>query len=155
MQREPRVPARWRLHAAGPFVFIVAALVAACGGGGTDPTPTPAAPVDGTLTIRAFEWGYEPEVVVVPQGEEVRIVVEDDGAILHNFKIEDLPAADITSESKGPFSAGEGELFVGVDTGEQGTLTFTPLEPGSYAFFCTISGHRDFGMEGTLIVEPN
>jgi uncharacterized cupredoxin-like copper-binding protein len=26
-------------------------------------------------------------------------------------------------------------------------------EPGTYTFFCTLPGHRDGGMEGTLVVK--
>ena len=31
------------------------------------------------MTVRAFEWGYEPEALVLQRGEQVRIVVDNDG----------------------------------------------------------------------------
>jgi uncharacterized cupredoxin-like copper-binding protein len=33
------------------------------------------------------------------------------------------------------------------------TLDFTPTKPGTYEFFCTVAGHKDAGMVGTLIVK--
>lgn len=136
---------------------LVAALaVVSCGGGSDDadaPTPTPVAPTDGSITIRASEFRFEPSAIVVSQGEEVQIVLDNEGDILHNIKIdEELDAEVIDSVSSGPLSGSEGQLFVGADDHDQGTLTFVPLEAGTYSFYCTLEGHRQFGMEGTLTV---
>ena len=130
-------------------------LVAACGGGSAAlGSPTPVAPTDGALTVRAFEWGFEPEAIVLQRDQQVRIVLENDGAILHNFKVEDDLAADvIESHSAGPLSGDDGELFVGAEAGQQGTLLFIPQESGTFNFYCTIQGHREIGMEGVLTVE--
>ena len=138
------------------FLLLLTALAAACRGdsdvGG--PPPTPAAPFDGELTVSAFEWGFEPQAIALAQGEEVRIVLQNDGSILHNLKIEEELSADvISSESTGPLSADEGELFVGADGGQRGVLVFVPQEPGTFVFYCTIQNHRQLGMEGVLVVE--
>ncbi len=140
-------------YAALPLLLVL--LVAACGGGSAaHGSPTPAAPTDGALTVRAFEWGFEPEAIVLPRGEQVRIVLENGGATLHNFKVEgELAAEVIESHSTGPLSRDEGELFVGADAGRQGTLDFNAQESGTFTFYCTIQGHRELGMEGVLTVE--
>jgi plastocyanin len=40
------------------------------------------------------------------------------------------------------------------ETAADATLTATAeLEPGEYAFYCTVPGHREAGMEGTLTVK--
>ena len=37
--------------------------------------------------------------------------------------------------------------------GEETTLDLQNVKPGTYTFFCSVDGHRDAGMEGTLKVE--
>lgn len=83
----------------------------------------------------------------------MRIVLTNEGRILHNLKLEGLAADGIESRSSGPLSAEEGELFVGAAAGEDGTLTLVPQQAGTFVFFCTIRGHRRLGMEGVLTVE--
>lgn len=104
--------------------------------------------------MRAFEFGYGPNVIELRQGEQVRIVVENGGDILHNLKIGGLAAEAIESRSAGGPQADEGELLVWVGKGEQGTLVFTPQASGTFSFYCTIRGHRQLGMEGIVTVSP-
>ena len=138
-------------------VTLLAGLaLAACAGGSDEPEtpPTPVFPTDGELTIRAFEWGYGPEAIGLVIGEPVRFELVNDGDVLHNLKIEgELEASGIESESSGPLEGDEGDLFAGADSGDVGALTFTPEVAGTYVFYCTIPDHRQFGMEGVLIVE--
>ena len=143
---------RLRLSTAAVVVLLLllTLVLAGCGDGSPsrpDVTLTPVAPVDGVLTVRAFEWGFEPAAIALRQGEEVRIVLVNDGKILHNLTVDDL-AADVTEASDAD------RLFVEAEEGEEGTLVFVPQASGSFTFYCAISGHRRLGMEGTLTVTP-
>jgi len=142
------------LPALAPLAAALA--VAACGGAGqrgAATPPTPAVPVGGALTVRAFEWGFEPQAIALRRGEETRIVLENDGSTLHNLKVDDIAAEIRESRSTGPLSGDEGELFVGAEDGQEGRITLVPQEAGTFAFYCTIRGHRELGMEGTLTVQ--
>ena len=141
-------------------LVVVAALLSAlffatctASGDSGQPPTTAVAPANGALTVRAFEWGFEPEAIVLQRGEEVRIVLDNDGEILHNLKIDDLEAELIESRSTGPLTGADDQLFVGADDGQQGTLIFVPQQSGEFTFYCTLERHRQLGMEGTVIVE--
>lgn len=48
----------------------------------------------------------------------------------------------------------EGEVIGQTETTAEGSdSTEVELEPGTYKFFCTVPGHREAGMEGTLTVK--
>jgi mono/diheme cytochrome c family protein len=55
---------------------------------------------------------------------------------------------DIALENAGGSILGDGETVSG---GGVSTVS-VDLEPGTYTFFCTLPGHREGGMEGTLTV---
>ena len=127
-------------------------LLVACGGGTTSPARTPVAPADGAMSVRAFEWGFEPASIVLRRGEEVRLDFVNEGATLHDLKIDGLDATAVASEGSG-LSGDDGELFVAADDGKSGVLVFTPTESGEFDFYCTLPRHRSLGMKGTLVVE--
>jgi plastocyanin len=128
--------------------LLVAALLTSCGG--TDARPpglaqgvTPVSPTNGAVTVRAFEWGFEPDAIVVPLGKPVQLVFENEGRVFHNLEVRGLKAA----------VAGGDELRVEAQGGEGATLSFTPEDSGAFTFLCTVAGHRRLGMEGVLLVE--
>ena len=135
------------------LLSLIVALAACTGEDAERATNPPAPPRDGVLAVRAFEWGFAPDAIVLQRGQQVRIVLQNEGDILHNLKIEEFAADTVESRSTGGLSADEGELFVGAAKGEEGTLSFVPRESGAFVFYCTIRDHRQLGMEGALTVE--
>jgi plastocyanin len=117
------------------FVLALAAGLAACGsdggGGGSREAkkPFPGAP---ELAVTGDNLSFEPDELAVPAGEfNVTLTSEDQ---FHDFVIEDV---DGVVEASG---------------GETETAGFEITEPGEYTFYCSVPGHRQGGMEGTLTV---
>ena len=44
-------------------------------------------------------------------------------------------------------------MHMAVANGASGTSEFTPTTPGTFTFFCTVAGHKEAGMTGTLTVK--
>lgn len=84
------------------------------------------------VTARSFE--FDPDELTVTAGEDVAIVLTSED-VLHDFTIDELDA------------------HVAADAHETDEGGLRADEPGRYTFYCTVAGHRDAGMEGTLIVE--
>jgi plastocyanin len=86
------------------------------------------------IEVSASSFAFDPDEIEVKAGEDVAIVLTSTD-ILHDFTIDELDA------------------HVAVDAGETATGGLRADEPGSYTFYCTVPGHREAGMEGTLLVE--
>jgi len=55
---------------------------------------------------------------------------------------------DVAIEDSSGEEVGKTDLI-----GKEETSTTVDLKPGTYTFFCTVPGHREAGMEGTLTVK--
>jgi plastocyanin len=90
---------------------------------------------DGALRIEvtATSFEFDPHEITVESGADIAIVLTSDD-ILHDFTIDELDA------------------HVAADADETAEGGFTADEPGRYTYYCTVEGHRDEGMEGTLVV---
>jgi FtsP/CotA-like multicopper oxidase with cupredoxin domain len=119
----------------GAAVSILAVLVV-INGGGDDSGDREAAAGTGTVQTAHFEL-TEFEIIgddTVGSGP-TRFEVHNSGAVIHNLVLEGGPSTPDLSN------------------GESAVLDVGELEPGVYTLFCSISGHREAGMETTISVE--
>lgn len=134
---------------------VLAALLAACGS--AKPTPPPLM----ELSLTATDIAYDTHQFDVVAGQPVRLTLHNEGALIHDFSIQKMPhsgevmaeEADHGMEGHDMNTAGpDQEIHVASPVGESLSVTFTPITPGDYEFFCTVAGHREAGMVGTLVV---
>jgi uncharacterized cupredoxin-like copper-binding protein len=103
---------------------------------------------------------YGPNEILVEAGQPVRLVLDNTGTALHDFTVEEIAVTHMHHEGgsmDADHMAGEGHdefpLHMALDGGDAGTLEFIPGEPGEYVFHCTVPGHTENGMHGTLVVK--
>ena len=94
--------------------------------------------VDGVreIQMRASQFEFDPETIVVYEGETVEITAVSTD-VTHGFGLDEYDINRV------------------LEPGEEETIRFTAEEPGTYTFRCTVfcgAGHG--GMQGELIVLP-
>jgi plastocyanin len=70
------------------------------------------------------------------------------GEVTVDFKNPQGLTHDVAIEDSGGKTVGKTELIA-----ESATSTTVNLKPGTYTYYCTVPGHREAGMEGTLTVK--
>jgi plastocyanin len=115
---------------------LTASLLAGCGADDDS-----AAVARGPNTVVMSDYEFDPRDVRVRRGETLTVV--NDGGIAHNLKVE-----------KGPDARKETDELAGTSSflkGDSEQLRID-LPPGEYVMVCTVPGHRELGMTGTLAV---
>ena len=114
------------------LVFAAVALVVGGGGDGGDGGGTSAGG-SSTATLELSEFALTPSALSVAAGGQIEVV--NNGTVAHNVSVggTDLITSDL--------AAGESEV-----------QDLSSLAPGEYQIICTIAGHADSGMTGTLTV---
>lgn len=115
------------------------------------------APQKTEITLVANEFKFEPTSITVTVGQPVTLTIKNKGTMEHDFVIEKINLKDVVQQASsmdmGHDMAGMNyDLHVATMGGESNVITFTPVEAGTYDFFCTVKGHKEAGMTGTLVV---
>ncbi len=117
------------------------------------------APKDSLILIAMTNFAYTPNTIEVGAGEVLEIAVQNAELALHDFTIDKIDADVHISYLGGTGQHAHQELerdadvhFALTEPGS-GVVHLKIHEPGEYVFYCTVPGHREAGMEGTLIVQ--
>lgn len=110
-------------------LLALAVSLAACAG--------PSGPAGGAVVVIGREMRFESSTLTVPAGAPVTLQLRNDGRLEHALVIDAL-----------------GVVIPAVAPGQTGTATFTPEQPGTYTFYCSVPGHTEAKMTGVLQVTP-
>lgn len=136
------------MHGRRPFSIAVAlaaaALVAAC-----------SPPRKLELTVVARDLRFSPRDLEVRRGQPVRVTFRNEDLVVHDWVVLNIPASGKLERSDGhPESLDPvGSVHVGAEVGRVGSVEFVPEQAGTYTVICSVAGHKDMGMKGTLTVK--
>src|SRR5438552_4355742 len=127
---------RYRLHLwiGGLSVIVIAAFGAPILLAPAPPKPAPVTAPPANVAISASEFRFSPNSLQVAVGQRVTLTLQNTGVVEH----------DVTIPSTG--------FSLLARAGQTATGDFTFDKPGVFDFFCSIPGHKDAGMKGSLMV---
>jgi plastocyanin len=148
-------------------LLLAAVALAACGSSssttseGTSPAAGAAEEAEETVE-EAEEKGEEAKEEAEGGGAALEIEASPEGSLAFtsdtasakagkvtvDFNNESPVPHDVAIESEGGETVGQTEIIA-----EGSDSTTVTLKPGTYKYFCTVPGHRQAGMEGTLTVK--
>jgi plastocyanin len=155
-----------------PLTLIALALLLAACGGGSDTTAEEAGGGGAATESEAetggeeaqTEEGGEAEAEGGTAGSAKAIAFEANPEGQLAFEEKEVTATagndtiDFTNQSSVPHDVAiedsSGKTIAQTEiTSEGSDSTTAELKPGTYTFFCSVPGHREAGMEGTLVVK--
>lgn len=87
-----------------------------------------------TVSVKAFSFGFSPSTIRLTQGQRLTLELTSLD-VAHTFTVDELG------------------INISVEGGETKSIEYTPDQTGEFEFYCSIPGHREAGMVGTLIIE--
>jgi uncharacterized cupredoxin-like copper-binding protein len=138
------------------IVLAVPLAAWACGDSGDDADGGGAS--EASVIVVAENTRFSPDEISVTSGREVTLELENRDAFEHDLEVDSLEVEVIEGGSERPEHGGEhggdaGVLAVHTGGNETESITFVASTPGTYEFYCTIPGHKESGMLGTLTVQ--
>lgn len=138
------------------LALVIAALaLVACGGGGNDESSP-------TATTGAEETNATGGESSGGSATTLEFEADPNGQLAFTTKEATAKAGKVTIDFTNPqplphdvkIESASGEEIGGTETVSEGSDSATVnLKPGTYTFYCSVTGHREQGMEGTLIVK--
>lgn len=109
---------------------------------GSSPSASPSAspgssPAAGgnTATVYGEDIKFDPKEFTIAANTDVKVTFTNKGVLQHNFSLDDPKVATKT-----------------INGGQSDTVTIN-AKPGTYQYYCSVPGHKEAGMVGTLTVK--
>jgi uncharacterized cupredoxin-like copper-binding protein len=153
------VGVRRRLCALLRVVVLLSGFLAACGGSGAS-TNAPSVVVATTalgepravLELAMRDLAFDKQTLESTAGDVVELRLTNRGTLTHDFTIDRIPADVQPVRVDGRFGDGHSAVHVALDGGKSAAIRLRANAPGEYTYYCSVSGHRQAGMEGKLVV---
>lgn len=114
------------------------------------------------VVLIAEDITYNQNQIEVEAGRPVHLTLDNQGLLEHDFSVAEIPllgevkmtmSHDETMAHDMDHMAAQPDLHVAALAGRSSSIEFTPATAGEYEYFCTVPGHREAGMAGTIIVQ--
>jgi uncharacterized cupredoxin-like copper-binding protein len=123
------------------IALVSLVVLAACGGDDNGNGNGNGGDNGGSASEVDMEMGemyFDPDSVSADAGSSLTVNLENAGSQMHDFTIDDI---------------GGESVDVDVPAGESDSVTLDiPEDAGEIEFYCSVPGHREAGMEGTITV---
>lgn len=150
-----------------PRLFVIVLVTAsalgllgsACGGD-DEADSKPEAGSDDAIIVQAKDVKFAPDSITIPADMVVTMTLENLDGQEHDLQVDGLDVEVSSGGATGDEHGGGGAhgasgdvLAMHTGANETTSIVFMAMEKGTYEFYCTITGHREAGMVGTLVVE--
>jgi uncharacterized cupredoxin-like copper-binding protein len=133
------------------LALVGAVILSACGGGGGGGGGASALSVTAQDTLK-----FEPATLSAKAGADTTVTLKNAGAQQHNWVLASTADADKVA-TEAAAKAGDATGIAGViaagkllAAGSNEDIKFTAPAAGTYTYLCTVPGHYQAGMKGTL-----
>lgn len=83
----------------------------------------------------SYEFWFDNKQLDVSKGDSVKVTFRNTGSVIHNWVIPQFGAATQT-----------------IQPGQVSSVEFVADESGTFEYLCTVPGHKERGMFGSLVV---
>jgi plastocyanin len=139
---------------------LASVALAACGGSSDNSSEETAAETSGGAAAESGEKSGGGEAA--GRGSTVDFEADPNGALAYTTTEATAKAGEVTIDFNNPQGLTH-DVAIEDEAGEtvgktdlianEETSTTVNLKPGTYKYYCTVPGHREAGMEGTLVVK--
>jgi plastocyanin len=144
------------------LVLVLATFALVACGGGSSESSSESTSAESSKESTSGAASGESGKQAVGAAEKLEFEADPEGQLAYTTTEATVKAGEVEVDFNNPQSLthdvaienSKGEVIAQTELIASGSDSTTAnLKPGTYTFFCSVPGHRDAGMEGTLTVE--